>query len=82
MSALSKRRHPVYQEPPPPVDEVFENEKKEMDDADKSGDLSGTVDRITDPINHAFSEIIENSILNGADGTQVAKLERDRDSKK
>jgi hypothetical protein len=64
------------------VDDVFENEKNEMDAANKSGDLSGTVDRITNTINRAFSEIIENAILNGADGTQVAKLERDRDLKK
>jgi hypothetical protein len=68
-----------YQRAAIPVDDVFENEKKRMDEADATGDLSDTVDRITNGLNDTFSEIIENAILNGADGTQVAKLERERD---
>jgi hypothetical protein len=53
-----------------------------MDDADKNGDLPDTIDHITESLEKSYSEVIENSILNGADGTDVAKIERERDLEK
>ena len=74
--------HPVYQEPPPPVDDIFERAKKRMDDADKNGDLPDTIDHITESLEKSYSEVIENSILNGAGGDAIAQIERERNLEK
>ena len=74
--------HPVYQAPPPPVDDTFDRAKKRMDDADKNGDLPDTIDHITESLETSYSEVIENSILNGANGDDIAKIERERNLEK
>jgi len=74
--------HPVYQAPPPPVDDIFDRAKKRMDDADINGDLPDAIDHITESLEKSYSEVIENSILNGADGTDVANIERERNLEK
>jgi hypothetical protein len=53
-----------------------------MDDADKNDDLPDTIDHIIGSVETSYSELIENLILNGADGTTVAKIERERDFEK
>ncbi len=58
---------------------MFVLEKNEVDAAARDGTLDETVDHITDNIRSSFSEIIDNSILNGASGTQISQLERSRD---
>lgn len=74
--------NPVYVPPPPPVDERFERAKKRMDGADKNGDLPETIDHIIESLEKSYSETIENSILNGADGNDVEQIERERDLEK
>jgi hypothetical protein len=70
---------PVYA---PPVDDIFDRAKQRMDEADKNGDLPDTINRIIESLEGTYSETIENSILNGADGDGVARIERERDLEK
>ena len=71
----------AHQAPAPiaEVDDVFERAKKELLACENSDDLSDTSERIKDTIDRSYSEIIDNSILNDATGTQINNLEIERD---
>jgi len=74
--------HPVYQAPPPPVDDFFESAKKEMLECTNTDDLVDAEERLTRTLDRSYGEIVENAILNDADGYQVSRIERERDEEK